>query len=118
MTAADSQDSARRELQSRVNRALEELPEMYSASRYSEFIDPNDRLLQRLTALATEGGEAGMVAALEEFERLDAGGDEDPIALRRALAALVCHHPAAVKAGLRLPGLSESAPWLTWPSRR
>ena len=93
---------------------------MYETGRYSEFGDSNDQLTTSLTAAAGDtetSDDLRVAAALDEFERQETLG-ADPIALRRALAGFVCHHPASVALRLRLPDLDASAPWLAWPARR
>ena len=116
---APRRDGMVRALQRRIDAALAEPPAVHAASGHSDYLpEPADRLARRLVqAAAGSEGAAAIEAAFDEHDRLDAAG-EDPLALRRALAVLLTHHPAAVALGLRVPDLAERAPWLTVPSKR
>jgi hypothetical protein len=107
-----------RELQERIDAALRETPEDRAASTFSDYLPgPATRLGRLLAQAAAPGGTAGLTAALDEFDRLRASG-EDPLALQRALSILITHHPEAARLGLSVPDLADRAPWAAVPSRR
>jgi hypothetical protein len=105
------------ELQRRIDALLAESPEERSRSRFSDYLPRRDSLSRRLAqTAATASGAAGIAMALDECERLAAV--EDRLAVQRALAIFLTHHPAVARLGLRVPSLAERAPWKTGPSRR
>jgi hypothetical protein len=105
------------ELQRRIDALLTESPEERSRSGFSDYVPRRDRLSQRLAqTAATASGAAGIAMALDECERLAAA--EDRLAVQRALAIFLTHHPAVARLGLRVPSLAERAPWKAGPSRR
>jgi|SRR5215475_12816745 len=105
------------ELQERINSALRQTPEARVASDFSDYKpDHSPELVQDLMQAAEQGGEEGVKAALDEFDRLSQS--EDRLRMQHALMLFLTHHPAVSELGLRVPSLRERSPWKVLPSKR
>jgi hypothetical protein len=105
-----------RQLQQEIDAALASGPEDMSAGPYTDYLpDHTPILVDSLNRSAQAGGVVGITAALREFDKL--ARTEHPLRLKRALTLFLIHHPDATKLGLRIPPLSERAPWIVRPSK-
>jgi hypothetical protein len=110
--------TSREELQERINHALQQTPEEFARSAFSDYLDTATDLTRRLykRAVSSNDPETAVEAALDEYDALAAS--EDNRRARHALMEFVTHHPAAAELGLRVPDLAQRAPWMVRPSRR